>query len=573
MKRTVSMILAVLLVVTLLAACGGNKQQDSSGSSAPASSGSSSSGSSSASPAKPETQQADPNAVSTAKAGADKIVNIAISENCITLDPHNLNNVGSNVIVMPVYETLLQFDHAGNFYPWLATKWEYTEDGKEWTFYLRDNVYFSNGDKLCADDVVCTYQRIIDDYDALCYGVSYFPNKMLAKVEKIDDMTVKMYMSETYATVQHAFSGIGIIPHTVYEKEGVDMFYNQNLVATGPWILDEWVDGQYGHYHKNPNYWNKANYDSYYDEMYIRHVLEASTGVASHLAGDIDANIVAGGINPDMLPLYAGTENEIQLVSVDVFSYYYLGFQCGKDSPFADIKVRQAFELAIDRQSILDAIMGGGTVLNSIIPIGEASYNPDLEPYPYDPAKAEALLKESSYDGREIVLSSNTSTTKAEEQLLAMSDMLNAVGFKTSVQVVENATLLQMRKEGNYDVFLVITMHTGGDPTGLLNMRIREDAHTSEFVDAELNGLIEQAMGTVDQEARNVILRKAMVRLREVSAPHTGLYAPYATFAISYGIEGLELYADGTFRFAYVDYDPNATTFVGADYEALTKGL
>ena len=564
MKKKLSLLLAVIMVVSLLSACGAKKDDSAANTPAPAPG---------AQATVDESSKADASEISTAKAGADKCVNLAISENCITLDPHNLNNVGSGCIVEPVYEPLLLTDQRGNFWPYLAESWEHNEDGTEWTFKIRDGIYFTNGDKLCADDVVCTYQRLIDDYDALCYGVSNFPGRINKSVEKIDDMTVKMTFTETYALIQGAFANIGIIPHTVYEQMGAEMFYQQKLVATGPWKLTEWVDGQYGHYVKNENYWNKANYDPYYEEMYIRHVLESSTGVASHLAGDIDANIVAGGINPDMLALYAGTEKDIELFNVNVTSYYYLGFQCGKDSVFNDVDVRKAFEMAIDRQAILDAIMGGGQVCKSIVPKGVLGYDEDLEGYEYNPEKAAELLKNSTYDGRAIKLSSNTSTTKAEEQLLAISDMVNAVGFNSSIEIVENATLLSMRKEGAYDVFLVITMHGSGEALGICQMRILEDCHTSQFVDDELNGYIKQAGLTVDTAAREELYKKAMVRLREVSAPHTGLYAPNAVEAVSYGVKGLRFYEGGTFLLRYVDYDANSTGFEEVDYEQIVKGL
>ena len=95
-------------------------------------------------------------------------------------------------------------------------------------------------------------------------------------------------------------------------------------------------------------------------------MLENSTAVAGHLSGDLDANLTTGGINPDMLALYNGSESRIEIVPAEVFSYYYMGFQCGEDSPFADINDRKAFECAIDRQTILDSIMGG--VCKSVIP-------------------------------------------------------------------------------------------------------------------------------------------------------------------------------------------------------------
>ena len=505
-----------------------------------------------------------------AEGGPSKTVNIAISENCITLDPHNANNQGSLIVSDCVYEPLIQTDNEGGYYPWLATDWEYDETGTVWTFHLRDDVRFNNGEALTSADVVCTYQRLIDEYDSLCRAVELFPDHLLQSVEAPDEHTVVITLARPYSVALFSFAKTMIIPKSVYEAEGADMFYQQNLVATGPWKLEEWVDGQYAHYTKNEDYWN-PNYDSYYEELYVRHVLESSTAVAGHLSGDLNANLTTGGINPDMLALYNGSEDRIEIIPVEVFSYYYMGFQCGEDSPFADINVRKAFECAIDRQSILDSIMGGGVVCKSVIPKGVLGYDENLPDYEYDPELAKEYLAKSSYNGEEIVLSSNTSTAKAEEQLLAISGMLNEVGFNTSVSIVENATLLDMRTTGDYDVFMVITMHGGGDPGSIMNMRIVQDAHSSDFVDEELNNYILSGLQTIDADERAEYYKKAAERLREVSAPHTALYSPYANYAIDYGVVGLDLYKDGMLDVTFVDYDPDATTFRGPDYAALSS--
>ncbi len=499
-----------------------------------------------------------------------KIVNLAISENCITLDPHNANNQGSIIVSDCVYEALIKTDNEGNYYPWLATDWEHDETGMVWTFHLRDDVKFNNGELMTSADVVCSYQRMMDDYDQLVRAVELWPDHLLQSVEAPDESTVVITLARPYSVVLFSFAKTMIIPASVYEAEGADMFYQQNLVATGPWILEKWVDGQYAHYLKNTEYWN-PNYDSYYEELYVRHVLENSTAVAGHLSGDLNANLTTGGINPDMLSLYNGSENRIEIVPVEVFSYYYMGFQCGAGSPFADINVRKAFEAAIDRQTILDSIMGGGVVCKSVIPKGVLGYDEALPDYEYDPELAKEYLAKSSYNGEEIVLSSNTSTAKAEEQLLAISGMLNEVGFNTSVSIVENATLLEMRKSGDYDVFMVITMHGGGDPGSIMNMRIVQDAHTSNFADEELNNDILTGLQTIDADERAEYYKKAAQRLREVSAPHTALYSPYANYAVDYGVVGLDLYKDGMLDCAFVDYDSTATTFRGPDYAALSN--
>ena len=576
MKKSIGILMALLMLVALVAGCA--KPGETPETTAPETTSTQAVGAGTS--VEEAASQSDTSQAAADKTGlpvSNKSISISFSENCITLDPHDGPNSGTGIVQRMMYESLIAMDNAGSYFPWLATDWTYNEDGTEWIFNLRQGVEFSNGEAFDADDVVCTFQRCIDEYTKLNNPVSSFPmdadgNALLVSVEKLDQYQIKIVLNRTYATALNSFANIRIIPNETFEKEGAEMWANQNCVSTGPWVLQEWIDGQYARFLKNPTYWNKANYDSYYDEVYIRCVLEPSSSVAAHIAGDTVANIVVGGIDPDMLSLYAGTESKTQIISYYVNSYYYMGFNCAEDRPFHDINMRKAFEYAIDRQAICDAIMGGGVAINSILPEGVTGYDATMPNYEYDPEKAKECLAAANYDGREIVLSSNTSTTKAQDQLLAMGGYLEEVGFKVKVEVVENATLLEMRTSGNYDVFLVITMHSANDGGGILYQRVTSivDYHKHGFVNDELNNVILQGSVTIDTDARAKLYQRAAQIIREESAPHFALYAPNATLAIDYGIVGLELWANGNHNFTYVDFDPEATAWRSCDWAKMT---
>lgn len=81
------------------------------------------------------------------------------------------------------------------------------------------------------------------------------------------------------------------------------------MYGTGPWIFDEWVDGAYTHYLKNEDYWNKAVYDSKFEDMYVRYILESSSAIAAHLSGEVDAYVPSNGIDVELLSQYEGYDN------------------------------------------------------------------------------------------------------------------------------------------------------------------------------------------------------------------------------------------------------------------------
>lgn len=479
-----------------------------------------------------------------------KTLSVALSENLTTLDPHHANNAPGYQPRNMCFDMLVESDHEGNYTPSLAESWEFSEDGTEVTFHLREGVKWHDGTDFTSADVVATFQRLLDDKDL---NISSIYWSLLTGVEAIDDYTAKITLSEPYAPVMNSLSVTAIIQKAQWDAEGVEAFNKQDFVGTGPWVFDEWVDGQYIHVTKNENYW--GDFDSYYDDVYLRIVLEASTAIAGHLNGDVQAYIASSGIASDNLSLYAGSEDRIEMIEINTGTVQYFGFQCGEDSVFNDKNVRLAFAHAVDRQSIADYIFGGmASVADSFAVESVIGYTEDAVHYEYDPELAKEYLDNSSYNGEEIVLSSNTGTQKSQESLLAVSDMLQAVGFNSSVEIVETATLTEMRATGDYDVFVVATMQENGEPYKYFNMRVLNDAHHSFFADETLNEKIIQSNSEMDPDARRELLEEC-VKLWSEDLVHFPLVRLASTYAVDYGVEGIELYQDGLFNFKYVTHE------------------
>lgn len=553
--RFLSAILTLSMILVLTAGCGSGTSSGSGG--APASSADS------ASPAQTQTPAGGP----------DKVIHIAMSENAMSLDPHNQPTLTGKVFSGMNFETPVQFVEEFNDYiPWLCASYDYSEDGLTWTFKIREGIRFHNGEPMNADDWVCTFQRLIDRKEELATSVQYWNE--LESVRKIDDYTVSITTSTPLASMRLSLAKTYIIPDGAYNELGDALFHDQICYGTGPWIFQEWIDGQYSHYIKNEEYWNKEWFDSYYDEVYINLITEPSTAVAAHVAGDVQAFIASGGINPDMLPLYSGTEDKTEIISFASGNYDFLGLSFKEGSPFLDENVRWALEYCIDRQSIVDNILGGGEVPNSQVLSHCIGYDPTLPPYEYDPVKAKEYLDNSSYDGREIVLSTNVATMKGEDILLAISENMNEIGFNTRVENVETATLASMRSTGDYDIYMVTNMQSYGDPGSTFTFRILNDSAHSFYsgpaADA-LNDLIRQSNRELNPEKRADLFKQISRNIRENAAPHTYICQTQAHQAADWGVTGIELFVDGTYRLSYVTYDPNSTGCVAPafpDYRA-----
>lgn len=532
-RKLIATVLALTLACGMLTGCGGSSSSESASTS--------SSGDSST------TTTTDS---SSAEQGTS--VSIAFTEGLIKLDPNDQSNATGVTMNDMVFDSLYETDHAGNYTPRLATGYDMSDDGLEWTIYLNEGVTFHNGEECNADDVVCTFQRLIDN-PTLNDVISYWSS--LTAVEKIDDYTVKLTLSSPdVAAVKQGLATTVIIPNEAYEEYGTALFTDQLMYGTGPWKFVEWVDGQYLHLAKNEDYWNGGN-DSYFSDVYIRFVSEASTAISAQVTGEVSGYFnVNGGIPQDLLSLYDGYEDQCELMEITTSALDYLGFQCGEDSVFNDVNVRRAFSMAIDRQTIIDSLLGAGAVMPGIANSATLGYDESLEGeyYNYDPEAAQALLESTDYNGEEIVISSVSSFNNLA---LAICEMVNAIGFNCSAEVVESATLADIRSTGDYDAFIVTALHTNGDLYQFINWRVYGDAHTSEYVNEELNALIEQTNSEADNEVRDELFKEANAIIADECALMISIAQLVMTQSLNYGITGVEFTSDGFCLMKDIDYD------------------
>jgi ABC-type transport system substrate-binding protein len=432
-----------------------------------------------------------------------------------------------------------------------------------WIFYLRQNVDFHNGQHFTADDVVCSFQRLIDRRDELNVAITEWA--LLDSVEKIDEYTVKVNFSEPYAWASASFQNTNIIPHEAYEEMGDELWNQQLCYATGPWILEEWVDGQYIHYKKNPNYWNKEHYDPYFDELYHRYIAEPSTGVAAMLSGDLDVLASPGGIDMMMLPQFNGAEDRVELVKRKTILFYYIQFKLDPSNIFADENIRKAFSYAIDRELIVDGVFGGEAYVNDggFFASGVDGYDKGMT-HVYDPDEAKRLLDASAYSGQELSLVTTQSMPKAEEFALAVADLANAVGFNVVVYTEETGVYAERRFGGDYDMYVGYTT-LNNFPGGVrrhFNQITTDMYHHGMAENPNLDfGYIQDLISTYYAAKTYQIAYDTALEYnrytKEHMAPQTDILFLNATNAQARGIAGMKFTDSGVNYFKFIDWDPS----------------
>ncbi|MDR1206265.1 MAG: ABC transporter substrate-binding protein [Peptococcaceae bacterium] len=547
-KRIVVIISTFLLLTVLLSSCGGQT--------GPAGAGSENTGSES-----PGTTASS----GSAAAGPERsrTVRLGTSYKPTTMDPNDLRNWSSTVHAFFTFETLIYTEHTASGYkPQLAKSWEITEDGKSWIFQLRDDVDFSNGDHFTADDVVYTVERVVSEADRLVYKSYYAPT--MTDAEKIDEYTVKINFSEPFPDAGGAFVALFIINSKAHQEMGDDLFHNQLLYGTGPWILDEWVDGQFSKFHKNPNYWNKAGFDPYFDNVELNFIAEPSSAIAAHLSGTLDSYSANGGISMDMVSLYDGSEDRIELVEYETCTVYDMGLSFKEGSPWLDDKLREAFDICIDRQMIIDTIFGG---TGASMPVGSlhkymTGYDETLGTPEYDPDRARQLVAESTYDGRPIEFLIHPQIVQGEEVALALADMAIAVGINMVVKSEEFAVYTTRQNAGDYDIFLLSVSSGDGNPFRSLE-QIIQNYNKPDVQNwpghEELYALIEETMGEkgMDPARRAEYAKRINKFIFENRMPRIRLVYRNVVQAQNWGIAGIDYWPDGMLRYASVNWDPS----------------
>lgn len=411
-KKTLTLVIALVLLLTLtLAACSG-------GSSDPVTTDPSNEGTEPVEPEEP------------------KVVVFAQNADPASIDPHRVSGDHGANVFRNVVEPLTEYNEKWELEPALAKSWEQTGE-LEWTFYLEEGVEFSNGVKFTADAVVWNLDR----------GASKeFPRQAMDYIEYydhsevVDDYTVKVYTVRPCSRLLEYMADMYILEPGYSEQIGEEAI-SRDIVGTGPYIFESWVSNQQITLQANENYWKGV---PEIDTYIIKTIPEEATMIAELMNGNVD---VLANISFEYKDMFEGNE-DIQTFKKLERRVLYNAFNTLSWSPnpeLQDARVRQAMNFAIDRDAIIENVMGGyGKKLGSFWREDFAGYDASLESYyTYNPEKAKELLTDAGYaDGFSITLQSHLgSTSKQHEISQAVAAYLGDVGITCEVETVEYNTM------------------------------------------------------------------------------------------------------------------------------------
>lgn len=438
-----------------------------------------------------------------------------------SVDPQVVEDVSGSEIVRDLFEGLMNQDAEGNLVPGVATGFTTNDEKNVYTFTLRDNAKWSNGDPVTANDFVYAWKRLVDP--ALASPYAWFGELMSIEnaaaiiagekpiddlgVTAIDDQTLEVRLSASlpYFPLMTTHASTFPSPQSVIEQFGDEWTKPGNIVSNGAYILTEHVPSERSVRERNPMYWD--NDKTIIDKVVALVINDENAALTRYFAGELDRTEVPAGQFPKLKAEYPD-----EAISFPRLCSYYYTFNLSDSGPeaFKDVKVREALSLAVDRKIISENILAGGQPeAYTFTPGATAGFTvPDVPMASMSQAdrdaKAQALLAEAGYDASNPLKFTMLYNTSDDHQKIAvaMSQMWKQkLGVEATLANMEWKTFLDTR--GNQDFEMARGAWCGdyNEASTFLDLLTTQSGYNDgKFTNARIDELMTQAKTSSDPQ-------------------------------------------------------------------------
>lgn len=446
-----------------------------------------------------------------------KQLTIALTADAVILDPHAANELSGNIMFYHFYDALVQRTPELDFKPSLAESWQVVDD-TTWVFKLRRGVKFHNGDELKASDVVYTVERLRKALMA-----SLVANISAARA--VDDYTVEFKTPKPYAVLHMALAEILIMneKHTsgiTAEQVGL------RPMGTGPYRLVEWIKEDRIVMEAFPDHWRgKAKID----RVIFKPITNPATRTAALLTGGVDviqdlsvrdvASVRANNAfnvitRPSLLNIVLALDTRDKSPTIDL-----------PVNPMKDRRVREAIARAINVDALRTVVMNGfSTPSDQYVPSSHLGYVPGLnfrQEYPFDLARANALMKEAAFEKGFTMTLDTTNNRYVNDAVIAqaLASMLSRINITLNLNLMPRANFFgYIRVPSDKSSFIMSGWDTPSGDAGnmynvLLYSRNRKQgygqANRGAYSNAQFDEWIDKADATADMKKRHEYLQEA----------------------------------------------------------------
>lgn len=437
-----------------------------------------------------------------------------------TLDGSIAENMGDIARAINLYSTLLYFDDDYELQPMLATKVTPNDDASVWTVELREGVEFSDGSPITVDDVIASFERIVDPDDpktgAAALGI-------IEHMVPTGDHTIEFHLKSSNTALDEEFAQYTSI---IVPKD----FDPDKPIGSGPFVLDSFTPAQSTVLKRNPRYWGDEG--PYLDEVSLLNFNDTDALINALLSSQVDA---VAQVPPALTEVMAADE---RIDILDSETGMYMPFTMRVDKkPFDDVRVRQAFRLAVDRKGMIEQVLSGkGTIGNDMFAIFDPAYPKDLPQREQDIAQAKKLLADAGHpDGIEVELVTAPIQSGVVEAAQVFAEQAQEAGITVKINKMD---LTEYWTDYlNYD-FSQTFWYTRNF-LAQANSAVSPGSPFNEthWDDEDFNDVVAEARAEVDEKKRDALIGKAQKILYDSGG--------YITWGFSDQVDAYQRYLGG----------------------------
>jgi len=454
---------------------------------------------------------------------------VAVGVDVATTDPHKITGGADYTLFGNVFESLCGHDLDGNLAPELATAYSIAADGLAYEFTLRRGVAFHNGDPFTAADVVYSWKRAVKP-ELRNPRASVLAAK-IKDIEVVDDHKVRILLKEPDSSFMENLEAFWLMVPAKHTEQVGDEAFARQPIGTGPF---KFVSRQIQvklELEANKAHWGKV---PAIDRLTIQIVPDDTTRMAMIRTGEAD---IVQSVPAFLAQQLAGLP-DVAVVKNPTYQSIY--FTINPKSPLGDKRVRQAINFAIDRQTMVQRLFfGAATMQAAWCSPGVLGCDPSFKPYPYDPDRARALIKESGLDTSKtykLVGQAPGRTPQSKEMAEAIGSYLNRVGIKCEVSLVEYGAWLAIvtareKDFSSHDLLFWTWSEFNPDPMARL-LRVMRTGERSSFYNVPALDAKLDAVNAVADPAR----RAAMIRDIFAYIQDEALMVPLWNLDMIYGV-------------------------------------
>ncbi|MCW5662104.1 MAG: ABC transporter substrate-binding protein [Burkholderiaceae bacterium] len=477
-------------------------------------------------------------------AHAQTALRIGLAEDPDVLDPTLARTFVGRIVFSALCDKLIDIDEKLAMQPQLATSWDWSADNKALTMKIRPGVTFHDGEKLDAAAVKFNLER----HKTMQGSNRRGELALLSSVDVVDPMTVKLNLSAPFSPLLAALADRAGMMVSPKAAQAAGANFGAKPVCSGPFKFVERVAQDRIVLERFDGYWNKANV--HFDRITYTPIVDATVRLANLKSGQFD--FIERVASSDIEKLQA--EKKFKVTRITEIGYQGITINVGKSEQAKnnalgkDPRVREAFELAIDRQGLAQVVMDNeATVGNQWVAPNNTYYAKNFPVPKRDINKAKALLKEAGIPNPSVTLMTPT-TSDAQRLALVVQAMTREAGFDVKVQATEFATSLNLADKGEFDAY-VLAWSGRADPDGntFSFHGCKQPLNYAGYCSAETDALLNQVRSQRDPAERKKTYEQLAARVLK-ERPIIYLYHRNWLWAYNPKLTGVRQIPDGLLR-------------------------